>query len=200
MAGPQLTPFPTIPGDFDVVNQQASDIKYNFIGKQEAFTVMVNGLMPSTRHYVFFDKKKVAAANIKPLNGNVGDPIFSDTNGYAEFIFYYTSAIQSATTENTYSEIAERISGDKELVVANSDGNLEVLPDAYNVVFSSFAAKLIFFKTTKVTELPVKAAYSFAYLPYTVIRDDSGGGGGDGGTGGSDTGSSSSSGAGSGDE
>ncbi len=163
-----LTPYPTIPGGFSAAGQTASDFKYIFLAKQEAFTVDARGLLPSTLHYVFFENKRVANTDIKPLNGKIGDLLFTDENGKVSFVFYYRSEIQSLVSEEAYAETMLRIGGDKELVVASSNGSTTELPDFYENIFPSYAKKNIFFKTSKVSELPVKSNYSFAYPPTPI--------------------------------
>lgn len=170
-----LTPYPTIPGGYTAAGQTASDFKYTFLAKQEAFTVNVRGLLPSTLHYVFFENKRVANTDIKPLNGKVGDLLYTDENGKVSFVFYYRSEIQSLGSEEAYAETMLRIGGDKELVIASSNTSTAQLPASYENIFASYAKKNIFFKTSKVSELPIKSSYSFAYLPapqYETVSDD----------------------------
>lgn len=164
-----LTPYPTIPGGYAVSSQTASDIKYTFLSKQQSFEVNVNGLLPSTRHFVFFENKRVANTDLKPLNGTIGDVLYTDADGKISFVFYYKSDIQSATSEEVYADILLRTGGDKELVVASSNTSTTELPESYENIFTSYAKKNIFFKTTKVSELLVKSNYAFAYPPALAV-------------------------------
>ena len=164
MAGPNLTPRPSIPGGYNAASETASNFKFIYLVKQEAFTINVSGLMPHTLHHVFFEGKRVDD-KIKPLNGKLGDYVFTDRDGKAEFVFYYQSDVVAATTEEQYNELSQRVGGSKTVVVANAVDTLLDLPDQYDSVFSSYCVKQIGFKTQSVEELPVKSNYSFAY-PY----------------------------------
>jgi len=179
MAGPNLTPRPDIPGGYSVASETNSNLKYLYLAKQEVFTINVNGLMPYTLHYVFFDNKRVSASNIKPLNKALGDLIFTDRNGQAQFLFYFQSEIVASSTEEEYNETAHRLGGDKTLVVANSVDALLELPASYDTLFSSYCVKNITFKTTAVSELPVNTTYSFAYPPAPPPPDPGDGGDGE---------------------
>ena len=53
--------------------------------------------------------------------------------------------------------------GDKQLVLAACPSDLTTLPDNYMSAFNSVAAKSIFFKTSKASELPINTNYSFSY-------------------------------------
>jgi len=165
MAGPNLTPRPDIPGQYNIGSETNSNVKYLYLAKQEAFTVNVYGLMPFTLHYVFFDNKRVSASNIKPLNKAIGDSLFTDRNGQAQFVFYFQSEVVASSSEEEYNDIAHRLGGDKTLVVANSVDSLLELPSAFDTLFSSYTVKNITFKTTPVSELPVNSTYTLAY-PY----------------------------------
>lgn len=166
-----LTPYPTIPGGYTVANETASDFRYTLLAAQAAFFVEARGLLPSTLHSVFFENKRVANTLIKPLNGNLGDLLYTDENGKVSFWFYYNSDVQSVTAEEAYAEKMSRLGGDKELVIATANSEIETLPDLYENIFTSYAKKNIFFKTTKVSELPVKSNYTFAY-PLTPSGGD----------------------------
>jgi len=160
-----LTPYPTIPGGYTAAGETASSLGYTFLAKQEAFEIEVRGLIPSTLHFVFFENKRVANNDIKPVNGKLGDLLYTDADGKVSFVFYYRSEIQGVTSEEAYAEKMLRIGGDKELVIASSNTSTTELPDSFENIFTSYAKKNIFFKTSKVSELPVKTNYTFAYPP-----------------------------------
>ena len=168
-----LTPYPTIPGGFTAASETVTNFNYTFLAKQEAFEVEARGLIPSTLHFVFFENKRAANSDIKPLNGKLGDLLYTDENGKVSFVYYYRSEIQGVTSEEAYAEKMLRIGGDKELVIASSNTSTTELPDSYVDIFTSYAKKNIFFKTSKVSELPVKTNYAFAYPP-ELQNDDSG--------------------------
>lgn len=163
-----LTTRPNIPGGYSVSNETSIPIQYVYLSKQGAFDITVNGLLPSTLHYLFFEKQRVESSNFKPLNGSLGDPIYTDANGQASFTFYYNSPYLAASTEDVYIEYSQRLGGDKQLVLASSPANVLSLPDNYMSAFNSITTKTIFFKTSKISELPVSTVYSFSYPPVFV--------------------------------
>lgn len=172
----QLTSRPQIPGGYVASSETTDNIRYLYMAKQEAFSVSVNGLIPLTRHFVFFEGNKVSAQNIKPLNGKAGDSLYTDENGRCSFVFYYTSPLISSSSEQLYNEIAQRIGGDKQLVVASTPSTVNTLPTNFVSSYNSVAVKNIFFKTSKVSELPIKTNYAFAYPPEPEPANDDGGG------------------------
>jgi len=162
-----VTPSPEIPGGYSVASQSTSpDVNYIFVAKQSAFTITINGLMPSSLHSVYFEGKKVPSTNIKPVGGKAGDTLYTDINGQAQFTFYYQSDVIATSSADRYNEIAQRVGGNKELAVVNSTD--DQLPDNYEEAYTSYGRKNIVFKTTKISELPVKTNYSFAYPPNAV--------------------------------
>jgi len=165
MAGPSLTSAPQIPGGFKSAGETTNNVSYSYVIKQQAFTVVVTGLMPLTLHNVFFENQKVAANKIKPLNQAIGTSLYTDVNGRAEFVFYYESDIVASTTAERYNEMIQRVGGDKELVVINTPNSVTELSSTYTSQYTSFSKKNIMFKTTAISELPVKTNYSFAYPP-----------------------------------
>ena len=122
--------------------------------------------MPSSLHSVYFEGKKVPSTNIKPVGGKAGDVLYTDINGQAQFTFYYQSDVIATSSADRYNEIAQRVGGSKELAVVNSTD--EQLPDNYEEAYTSYGRKNIVFKTTKISELPVKTNYSFAYPPNAI--------------------------------
>ena len=167
-----LTPYPTIPGGYTAAGETVSNFSYTFLAKQEAFEIEARGLIPSTLHFVFFENKRVANNDIKPVNGKLGDLLYTDADGKVSFVFYYRSEIQGVTSEEAYAEKMLRIGGDKEIVIASSNTSTTELPDSFENIFTSYAKKNIFFKTSKVSELPVKTNYTFAYPPELQSDDD----------------------------
>ena len=161
----QLTSRPDIPGGYTVASETTSAIRYVYMTKQGVFDITVNGLIPSTLHYLFFERDRVSTNNFKPVNGKIGDPIYTDQNGQASFTFYYNSPFIAASSEDIYAEYAQRIGGDKQLVLASSPSSVTTLPDNFINAFNSVAVRNIYFKTSKASELPISTEYSFSYLP-----------------------------------
>jgi hypothetical protein len=171
---------PQIPGSYNGASVVAGSgtVVAKFVSKQAAFTIDVNGLMPSTLHYVFFENTKVAANNLKPLNKALGDPLYTDTNGKLTFVFYFTSPQATVDSSSKYLETIQRIGGDKKLVIANANSSTTVLPDMYEQTYTSWASKMIFFKTSKISELPVSTSYNVSYQYKIEYQDVQQGGGG----------------------
>ena len=107
-----------------------------FTVRDQVFNVKVFGLKPSTYHTCYFERNKVVSSKIKPSNGKLGDPIFTDENGSATFDFYYESGLgDQATDINSAQKQAANIGGKKELILTNS--TLESLPLDYEETASS---------------------------------------------------------------
>jgi len=164
----QLTSRPNIPGGYTVASETTSAIGYVYMTKQGVFDITVNGLIPSTLHFLFFERDRVSTNNFKPLNGKIGDAIYTDRNGQASFTFYYNSPFIAASTEDIYTEYAQRLGGDKQLVLASSPSTVSTLPDNFINAFNSIAVRNIYFKTSKASELPINTQYSFSYPPTPV--------------------------------
>ena len=175
--GPTITPYPVIPGGYSVSGETAHDLKYIYLAKQEAFTINIYGLMPLTRHYVFFEGVKVPASKIKPRNNALGADVYTDINGQAEFVFYYQSDVIASTSSERYIEIGQRIGGDKEIVVASTPEGVGELSATFRSLYSSYGTSTIFFKTTPMSELPIKSSYSFAYPSQASVDDSDDAGG-----------------------
>lgn len=91
-----------------------------FTVRDQVFTVVIYGLRPLTTHYCYFERNLVPAAQIKPLNKNLGDPIVTDEDGKVTFDFYYQSGASSAATSVAEGQrFAASIAGTKELTVTN---------------------------------------------------------------------------------
>lgn len=98
----------------------ATETNLYFTVRDQVFTVSLNSLRPLTTHYCYFERNLVPSSQIKPLNGNLGDPIITDNDGKVTFDFYYQSgASTAATTVAEGQRIAASIAGTKELSVVN---------------------------------------------------------------------------------
>lgn len=92
-----------------------------FTVRDQVFNVTVNGLKPRTVHNCYFERNKVNSNQIKPKNGQLGEPIITDENGAATFDFYYKSGLGDQATElNAAQREAANIGGIKELIVTDS--------------------------------------------------------------------------------
>jgi len=98
----------------------ATETNLYFTVRDQVFTVTLYGMRPLTTHYCYFERNLVPSTQIKPLNGNLGDPIVTDSDGKVTFDFYYQSgASTAATTVAEGQRIAASIAGTKELSVVN---------------------------------------------------------------------------------
>ena len=98
----------------------ATETNLYFTVRDQVFTVTLYGLRPSTTHYCYFERNLVPSSQIKPLNGNLGDPIATDSDGKVTFDFYYQSGASTAATSIAEGQrIAASIAGTKELCVVN---------------------------------------------------------------------------------
>jgi hypothetical protein len=157
---------PIIPGSYNgstVLSGVLNNVSFTFINKQEGFNISINGLIPNSVHYLFLENNKVLSTDIKPAGGKIGDSIYTDANGMASFTYYYKTGVTTADSVSKYNEILQRLSGDKTLVLVNCPSDITVLPDNFEGIYTSFARKTIYFKTSKVAELPISANYNVAY-------------------------------------
>ena len=157
---------PIIPGTYNgarVLSGVLNNISFTFINKQEGFDISINGLIPNSIHFLFLENNKVSGSDIKPAGGKIGDSIYTNPNGMASFTYYYKTGVSTADSISKYNEILQRLSGDKTLVLVNCAADVTTLPDAFEGIYTSFARKTIYFKTSKVAELPISANYNVAY-------------------------------------
>jgi hypothetical protein len=157
---------PQIPGSYNgstVLSGVLNNVSVTFINKQEGFDISINGLIPNTIHYLFFENNRVANTDIKPVGGKIGDLIYTDSSGKATFTYYYKSGVVTAESVSKYNEILQRLSGDKTLVLVNCPNSVTTLQEDFEGIYTSFARKTIYFKTSKVAELPISTKYNVAY-------------------------------------
>jgi hypothetical protein len=109
------------------------------VSRDQAFEFNINGLIPLTTHYFYFERQQQSANFIKPLGGKLGDPIITDSNGQVTFTYYFASSITSEKTAlDTAQKLAENIVGIKEAVLTTT--NVTALPDDYKSTSLSFFA------------------------------------------------------------
>lgn len=107
-----------------------------FTVRDQVFNITVYGLKPSTVHSCYYERNKVDSNKIKPKNGQLGNPIITDSNGSATFDFYYESGLGTEATElNQAQQRAANLAGVKELIV--TDSALTSLPVGYEDTASS---------------------------------------------------------------
>jgi hypothetical protein len=129
-----------------------------FLVRDQAFNMTVNGLLPMTYHYLYFEGNQVASSQYKPLGGKIGDPLISDQNGQLSFTYYYASNLPNVTTEfSEYYKFINALAGTKRIVVANL--NQASLPEDYTVQAFSYAAGSIKIEAYQPTEAEFQAGF-----------------------------------------
>lgn len=114
----------------------ASYPKIFFTAQSQAFSIVVNGLVPLTRHFVYFERQKMADASCAPLGGSVGQALVSDLNGKLQFTLYYGTGLNTEVNSlQAATALANSIAGVKEVIIANI--NVAQLDETtYQSVFS----------------------------------------------------------------
>lgn len=129
-----------------------------FLVRDQSFDINVNGLLPLTYHYLYFEGNKAASNLYKPAGGKIGDPLISDANGKLTFTFYYSSNVPGYTTELTeYYSFIGSVAGKKELVIANI--NNTTLPSTYETTAFSYAKTSITIEAYRPTETEFLAGF-----------------------------------------
>lgn len=94
--------------------------RVTFILQNSAFDITVYGLVPFTRHYVYFERQKQADAACAPKGGSKGQALISDTNGKIDFTFYYDAGLPAQTNSlEAAQSMANAKAGVKEVIIAS---------------------------------------------------------------------------------
>lgn len=129
-----------------------------FLVRDQAFDITVNGLLPLTYHYLYFEGNPVSNTQFKPDGGKLGNPLISDADGKLHFTFYYSTNLPEYTTELTeYYSFINALAGKKELVVANIVTN--TLPADIAAVSFSYAKSYISIEAYRPTEAEFQAGF-----------------------------------------
>lgn len=129
-----------------------------YLAREQAFNITVNGLLPLTYHYLFYEGDKVDTDLYKPLGGKLADPLISDRDGKLSFVYYFTSNLPEYTTELTeYYTFINNLAGRKELVIANITD--ETLPSNYQTTAFSYAVTYITIEAFRPTQQEFEAGY-----------------------------------------
>lgn len=129
-----------------------------FVVRDQSFDISVNGLLPLTYHYLYFEGNQVAATQYKPANGKLGEPLISDANGQLNLTYYYVSNAPEVYTALTdYYNFISSIAGRKELVVANI--NVNTLSNTYKTSAFSYATNFINIEAYRPTEQEFQAGF-----------------------------------------
>lgn len=125
----------------------ATETRVTFLSREQRFRFVVNGLMPSTFHYAYLERSIVNNNLIKPLGGNLGDPLKTDSEGALVFDYFYSVNLPTTTSLLDQAQAAAAlVSGDKEFVVGNISG--ATLPLDYKNTFLSYWSTIIFVTST----------------------------------------------------
>lgn len=108
-----------------------------FTTREQTFRIKGTGLMPLTVHYLYVERKRVNANDIKVVGSKLGNSIISDINGMVEFDYYYNSGISSAaTSEEEAKKTANLLAGTKEIVLSNIEAT--ALPSDFRLSSTSY--------------------------------------------------------------
>lgn len=92
-----------------------------FVNREQTFRFSLSGLQPLTKHYLYVERRLIESAKIKPVDGKVGDELYTDADGKLVFDYYYDSGITNDTTPLTEAQrIAHLVAGNKEVVVTTT--------------------------------------------------------------------------------
>lgn len=137
-----------------------------YLTRDQVFRITLSGLMPLTTHYVYYENIIVAASNIKPVGGNLGDPVKTDASGQVAFDFYLNGGVVLDTTPFEQAQnLAGRLATPKQITVANK--NAYTLDSSYTTTYLSYATTLIAVNTTTDTRTAsVAAIYQTVEVPW----------------------------------
>lgn len=150
-----------------------SSPRITFIMQNNAFDITVYGLIPFTRHYVYFERQKQADATCAPKGGSVGQALISDTNGKLSFTFYYSSGLPIETSSLEAAQaLANAQAGVKEVILASVSAT--TINDAAikaclsfaktQIVIEVLAPELITLNETVYKQEPYQQRYYYDYV------------------------------------
>lgn len=100
----------------------SSSLSYKFVAASQAFTIFVSGLVPLSRHFLYFERQRQADATCSPQGGATGQPLISDLNGQLRFTYYYNSGLPAETSSiESMQGLINSVIGVKELVLLSVD-------------------------------------------------------------------------------
>ena len=139
-----------------------------YLTRDQVFRVTLNGLMPLTTHYVYYENNLVAASNIKPVGGSLGDPVKTDKSGQVSFDYYINGGVVLDTTPFEQAQsLATKLANPKQLTVANKSAS--ILAADYQTTYLSYASTTIGVNTsTEETIASVAAIFQTVEIPYVA--------------------------------
>lgn len=137
-----------------------------YLTRDQVFRISLSGLMPLTTHYMYYENNLVAATDVKPVGGNIGDPLKTDASGMVSFDYYNNGGVQLDTTPFEQAiALSTRLLNPKQIVVANRSAN--TLPADYTSTFLSYAATTIRVDTlTTESTASVDAIFKTVEIPW----------------------------------
>jgi len=113
-----------------------------YVVREQTFRIDINGLRPSTPHYMYYERVLVDSSKLKPVGGSLGDSLTTNANGVLSFDFFFTAEVPQGTSSTEINQyLASTMAGTKEVVVTNI--NQANLPSDYATVSSSYFAGVI---------------------------------------------------------
>jgi hypothetical protein len=111
----------------------------SYVVRKQEFTITVNGLMPSTVHYLYFEGKKQASTKIKPRDKDLGGSLTTNENGYVQFTYFFDGDVPDTSTVFEDALKSSMLKGGlKSYTVTNYDFG-DDLPDDYTSRCKSYA-------------------------------------------------------------
>ncbi len=102
-----------------------------FLAREQAFEIVINGLLPLTYHYFYIEKQKVADTRLKPEGKKIGEQLQSDANGRLAFTYYFDANLET-DVEIGIEEAQKRagqIANVRDIILTNI--NADTCPDNY---------------------------------------------------------------------
>jgi hypothetical protein len=124
------------------MSEQTKVIKTITQPVNQSFDIKLNGLNIGTALSIYYDNLLVQPRDIEPRNGKVGDPLVTDNNGSARFIFYVRESYQDLIDkpEADFISTLNKEIGDKKLVaVDRASISTASLPSDYRSIARCYA-------------------------------------------------------------
>lgn len=116
--------------------------RISFVVSNQAFDVTVNGLIPLSRHFLYFERQRQADSTCSPRGGSVGQALISDLNGKLSFTYFYNSGLPTETSSLEQAQtLANAVAGTKELIILNFDQ--PTIDTSFDMTAISFARTYI---------------------------------------------------------
>lgn len=94
---------------------------YKFTAQSQAFTITVNGLVPLTRHFVYFERRRQSDSICAPVGGAVGQPLVTNSSGTLRFVYYYNAGLSETNSFEAMQNMFNSLVGVKVIDVVSVD-------------------------------------------------------------------------------